>query len=202
MSPLRYIPSRGGMAGLPIRLLPRHSHLTRQQQSRPLAPLTIQQRTYTPDTHKISTTTTSTTTTSTTTRRITEKDTDPDENRWAINTERHEYSQSGSDSDVARQHAAWDLTFKTPERVREASLEEALHDGYNKTGPLEVSPANREVSNFSDESGRGEFADKGPSRRVSPPKGKRVDFAGRVVVGPGPKGPEGQHGEGVLKLPK
>ncbi|KAK2744356.1 hypothetical protein FQN55_006870 [Onygenales sp. PD_40] len=199
MSPLRYIPSRGGMAGLRIRLLPRHSHLTRQL-TRSLAPLTIQ-RSYAPDTHKIATTTTSTTTTATTTRHITENDTDL-ESRWAINTEHHEYSQSGSDSDVARQHAAWDLAFKTPERVREASLEEALHDGYGKTGPLEVSPANREVSNFSDESGRGEFADKGPSRRVSPPKGKRVDFGGRAVVGPGPKRPEGAHGEGVLKLPK
>ncbi|PGH35612.1 hypothetical protein GX50_01593 [[Emmonsia] crescens] len=116
---------------------------------------------------------------------------DPDA-RNAINTERHEYSQSGSDNAVAEQRAAWDLTFITPEKVREASLAEAMHDGHSKAGPLEVSPANRDVSQYTDEAGRSYWVEKGPSRRVSPPKGKKVDYGGTVIL---------EKRETLIKLP-
>ncbi|EEH43625.2 uncharacterized protein PADG_08445 [Paracoccidioides brasiliensis Pb18] len=105
---------------------------------------------------------------------------DPD-SRYAINTDRHEYSQSGSDNAVASQQAAWDLNNRTPEKVREASLAEAMHDGHSKMGPLEVSPANRDVSQYTNEAGRGEFVEKGPSRRVSPLKGIKVNFSGVII---------------------
>ncbi|OJD19310.1 hypothetical protein AJ78_00759 [Emergomyces pasteurianus Ep9510] len=102
--------------------------------------------------------------------------------RYTINTERHEYSQSGSDNAVARQRAAWDLSYMTPEKVREASLDEAMHDGHSMAGPLEVSPANRDVSQYTDEAGRSDWVEKGPSRRVSPPKGQKVGYGGTVII--------------------
>jgi hypothetical protein len=60
--------------------------------------------------------------------------------------------------------------------VREASRQEALRDGRGLVSPLEVSPANQEVSMSTDEAGRGEWVEKSPSRRVSPPKGKKVEY--------------------------
>ncbi|OAX77454.1 hypothetical protein ACJ72_08247 [Emergomyces africanus] len=116
---------------------------------------------------------------------------DPD-GRYAINTERHEYSQSGSDNAVAKQHAAWDLSYITPEKVREASLNEAMHDGHSTAGPLEVSPANRDVSQYTDEAGRSDWVEKGPSRRVSPPKGMKVDYGGTASI---------EKKETLIKLP-
>jgi len=108
------------------------------------------------------------------------------QSRTAINTERYEYSQSGSDNAVAAQRSAWDPAHLTPEMVREASREEALRDGRGLASPLEVSPANQEVSMSTDEAGRGEWVEKGPSRRVSPPKGKKVDYGGGAVTTYGP----------------
>jgi hypothetical protein len=104
------------------------------------------------------------------------------QSRSAINTERYEYSKSGSDNAVAAQRSAWDTAHLTPEMVREASREEALRDGKGLTSPLEVSPANQEVSKSTDEAGRGDWVEKGPSRRVSPPKGKKVDYGGGAVT--------------------
>ncbi|EDN09934.1 hypothetical protein I7I51_07251 [Histoplasma capsulatum] len=97
---------------------------------------------------------------------------DPD-GRYSINTERHEYSKSGSDNAVAEQRAAWDLSYITPEMVREASLDEAMHDGHN-------------------EAARRGWVEKGPSRRVSPPKGMKVDYSGTVVI---------EKKETLIKLP-
>ncbi|PGH08197.1 hypothetical protein GX51_01351 [Blastomyces parvus] len=107
---------------------------------------------------------------------------DPD-GRYTINTERHEYSKSGSDNAVAEQRAAWDITYITPEKVREASLAEAMTDGHSLAGPLEVSPANPDVSQLTDEAGRSDWVQKGPSRRVSPLKGMKVNYGGTVVIG-------------------
>ncbi|EER41469.1 conserved hypothetical protein [Histoplasma capsulatum var. duboisii H88] len=106
---------------------------------------------------------------------------DPD-GRSSINTERHEYSKSGSDNAVAEQRAAWDLSYITPEMVREASLDEAMHDGHSKAGPLE----------YTDEAARRGWVEKGPSRRVSPPKGMKVDYSGTVVI---------EKKETLIKLP-
>jgi hypothetical protein len=99
-----------------------------------------------------------------------------------MNTERHEYSKSGSDNAVAAQRSAWDPAHLTPEMVREASREESLKDGRSLVSPLEVSPANQEVSVTTDEAGRGEVVEKSASRRVSPPKGKKVDYGGGAVA--------------------
>jgi len=104
------------------------------------------------------------------------------QSRSAINIERYEYSQSGSDSAVAAQQSAWDPANITPEMVLGASRQEALSDGRGLISPLEVSPANQAISMSTDEAGRGEWVRKGPSRRVSPPKGKKVDCEGRIVA--------------------
>lgn len=106
-------------------------------------------------------------------------DTDIDD-RTRINTERNEHSQSGTDSAVAAQASSWDINFHNPEDVREASYREA-QTTEKKVCPLEVSPANQDVSRFTDESGRGESVVHGPSKRVSPKKGRRVDYGGQVV---------------------
>ncbi|PGH27787.1 hypothetical protein AJ80_00575 [Polytolypa hystricis UAMH7299] len=106
----------------------------------------------------------------------------PEDDRFNINTDRHEYSQSGSDSAVAAQSASWDRSTMTPEEVREASYREAERNDPGKRHPLEVSPANREVSQTTDESGRGDWLPHGASKRVSPPKGRKVDYGGAVVT--------------------
>jgi len=112
-------------------------------------------------------------------------DLDP-QSRSAINTERYEYCISGSDNAVAAQQSTWDPAHLTPEMVRAASQQEALRDGRGLVSPLEVSPANQEVSMSTDEAGRGDWVEKGPSRRVSPPKGRKVGFGGGTVATYGP----------------
>jgi hypothetical protein len=110
-------------------------------------------------------------------------DHDPD-NRAAINTERYEYSKSGSDSAVAEQKCAWDIQNKTPDAVREASYQEQLAKGDGKMSPLEVSPANQDVSKFTDEDGRGVYVVHNQSRRVSPRKGKKVELGPTAAIEP------------------
>ncbi|KAI1960714.1 hypothetical protein LOZ58_003787 [Ophidiomyces ophidiicola] len=104
------------------------------------------------------------------------------ESRFAINTERNEYSKSGTDNAVAAQDSAWDLKNHTPEQAKEESEVESAQNGRNKASPLEVSPANQEVSKFTDETGRGAFIMHGPSKRISPKKGKRVDYGGGEII--------------------
>lgn len=111
----------------------------------------------------------------------TAKDNDPDD-RSAINTERMEYTKSGTDNAVAAQRCSWDTVYMTPEEVREESIRESQRDGNDKPCPLEISPANREWSKFTDESGRGVWVEHSVSRRVSPPKGKKVDYGGAAVT--------------------
>ena len=115
-------------------------------------------------------------------------DPDSETNRNQINTDRHEYSKSGSDNAVAAMSSAWDVRNVTPDQVREASDREARDGGDGRVSPLEISPANREVSRFTDEDGRGESVVHGPSRRVSPRKGKRVDYGGAAIEGPRERG--------------
>lgn len=100
------------------------------------------------------------------------------ESRHAMNPERREYSQSGTDNDAAAQNSAWDIKNRTPEQALEESERESATNGKGKTSPLEVSPANQEVSRSTDESGRGASVVHGPSKRVSPKKGKKVDYGG------------------------
>ncbi|KAG9232328.1 hypothetical protein BJ875DRAFT_359901, partial [Amylocarpus encephaloides] len=59
------------------------------------------------------------------------------EDRESINTEPTEYSKSGTDSQAAERKGAFD-----PERTRP----EEEKEGGNNVNPLEVSPANPEVS--------------------------------------------------------
>lgn len=102
---------------------------------------------------------------------------DPD-SRFAINTDRREYSQSGTDGEVAQQNTAWDTKNVTPEQALEESERESAMNGRGKTSPLEVSPANQEVSRMTDEGSRVASVVHGPSKRVSPPKGKKVTLGG------------------------
>ncbi|KAL1955743.1 hypothetical protein VTO42DRAFT_8141 [Malbranchea cinnamomea] len=105
---------------------------------------------------------------------------DESDSRSSLHPERSEYSQSGTDNAVAAQAASWDIRYETPEKVREASWREA-QSTEKKVCPLEVSPANQEVSRFTDESGRNSSVVHGPSKRVSPKKGRKVDYGGAVV---------------------
>lgn len=104
-----------------------------------------------------------------------------EDSRSAIHAERSEYTRSGTDSSVASQKSSWDVAHNTPERARQASDEESERDGHGKWGPLEISPANQEVSKSTDETGRGESVVHGPSKRVSPRKGKKVTYGGQTI---------------------
>ncbi|KMP01275.1 hypothetical protein CIHG_01564 [Coccidioides immitis H538.4] len=57
---------------------------------------------------------------------------DPD-SRYAINTERSEYSKSGTDNAVAAQSSAWDIKNQTPESAREESEKEWAREGRSKS---------------------------------------------------------------------
>jgi hypothetical protein len=103
----------------------------------------------------------------------------PDDDRCSINTERSEYTNSGTDNEVASQRLAFDPTNIDPEREQEASGLEVQQAG-DVGNPLEVSPANREVSRTLDpmEGGAQRGMDRGPSMRFSPKKGTKVSMAG------------------------
>ncbi|EGD99222.1 hypothetical protein TMEN_7693 [Trichophyton mentagrophytes] len=98
-----------------------------------------------------------------------------------INTDRGEYSKTGGDSEVASQRSAYDICYRDPADVRTASDLEEEANGHRDRRPLEVSPANREVSRFTDEGGGQHDEEVRPSRRVSPRKGKRVDYGGADI---------------------
>ncbi|EFE36398.1 uncharacterized protein ARB_05337 [Trichophyton benhamiae CBS 112371] len=98
-----------------------------------------------------------------------------------INTDRGEYSKTGGDSEVASQRSAYDICYRDPADVRTASDREEEANGHRDRRPLEVSPANREVSRFTDEGGGQHDEEIRPSRRVSPRKGKRVDYGGADI---------------------
>ena len=128
----------------------------------------------------------------------------PDPSRSSINTERSEYTNSGTDNEVASQHSAFDPTNIDPDMEAEASGMEVLQDG-NEGNPLEVSPANREVSRAFDpmEGGAQRGVDRGPSLRFSPKKGTKVSMGGwahggaRTGTETGAAGGKGGGGEGT-----
>ncbi|KAK2754298.1 hypothetical protein FQN54_007178 [Arachnomyces sp. PD_36] len=102
-----------------------------------------------------------------------------DDDRCSINTERSEYTNSGTDNEVASQRSAFDPKNIDPTTEQEASGAEVLEAG-DIGNPLEVSPANREVSRTLDpmEGGAQRGMDRGPSQRFSPRKGTKVSMAG------------------------
>ncbi|CAD6449107.1 1ed27ea8-744d-4c7a-b5bd-ed4049551cf9 [Sclerotinia trifoliorum] len=72
----------------------------------------------------------------------------------SINTEATEYSKSGTDDAAAReQSAAFDPNITNPESEKDQAGKGEKKEGYGN--PLEVSPANRDVSRQTGEMGGG-----------------------------------------------
>lgn len=120
-----------------------------------------------------------------------------------MNPERSEYTNSGTDNEVASQRSAYDPKNLDPVRQSQASAEEVREAG-DEGNPLDISPANREVSRTLDpmEGGAQRGMDRGPSQRFSPRKGTKVSMGGWTGGGGGSaeskgkiEGP-GAHGEG------
>lgn len=108
----------------------------------------------------------------------------PDDDRSSLIPERSEYTNSGTDNEIASQRSAFDPKNIDPVLQAQASGEEVRQDG-DVGNPLEVSPANREVSRTFDpmEGGAQRGMDRGPSQRFSPRKGTKVSMAGWTGVG-------------------
>ncbi|APA15695.1 predicted protein [Sclerotinia sclerotiorum 1980 UF-70] len=97
----------------------------------------------------------------------------------SINTEATEYSKSGTDDAAAReQSAAFDPNITNPESEKNQAGKGEKKEGYGN--PLEVSPANRDVSGQTDEMGGGPERSKGDVN-VSGEKGS--GFGGREKKG-------------------
>ncbi|KAJ8063097.1 hypothetical protein OCU04_008340 [Sclerotinia nivalis] len=88
--------------------------------------------------------------TSTPTPQIPRKDS---QQKDSINTSPTEYSKSGTDDAAAgKQSAAFDPNITNPESEKDQAGKGEKKEGYGN--PLEVSPANRDVSQKTDEQGR------------------------------------------------
>jgi len=99
------------------------------------------------------------------------------EDRTRLNPERTETTKSGTDSEVAQHPAAFDPSKTAPETELRATEEE--HKSEGKSGnPLDMSPANKDVSGWRGptEGGPAQNADKpGPSARGQPRKNRKID---------------------------
>ncbi|KAL2002406.1 hypothetical protein VTN02DRAFT_6830 [Thermoascus thermophilus] len=91
--------------------------------------------------------------------------------RSTLRPERTEYSQSGTDDEVAGHPSAYDPSNTSPEGQTEASGRESQQAG-KISNPLDVSPANTEVSQARDptEGAPDQNVPSGPSVRGSPRK--------------------------------
>ncbi|KAF7861924.1 hypothetical protein EAF04_007805 [Stromatinia cepivora] len=97
----------------------------------------------------------------------------------SINTSATEYSKSGTDDAAAQeQSAAFDPNITNPESEKDEAAKGEKKEGYGN--PLEVSPANRDVSQKTDEQGGGPERSKG-GKDVSGEKGS--GFGGREKKG-------------------
>ncbi|KAK2751919.1 hypothetical protein FQN55_008661 [Onygenales sp. PD_40] len=103
-----------------------------------------------------------------------EKENDSQHDRTTLNPTSTEATKSGTHQDVAGQPAAFKPSSTSPESALEDSRRNAAeHQGKGKQNPLEVSAANLDVSGSKDE-GVVKGQEKGPSKRGSPEKGKKV----------------------------
>ncbi|KAK2800046.1 hypothetical protein FQN50_008285 [Emmonsiellopsis sp. PD_5] len=104
---------------------------------------------------------------------------DNQHDRTTLNPTSTEATKSGTHQDVAGQPAAFKPSSTSPESALEDSRQNAAeHQGKAKgaesgQNPLEVSAANPDVSGSKDE-GVVKGREKGPSKRGSPEKGKKV----------------------------
>ncbi|OJJ45334.1 hypothetical protein ASPZODRAFT_133980 [Penicilliopsis zonata CBS 506.65] len=91
--------------------------------------------------------------------------------RRSLKPQRTETAKSGTDDDVASMKTAYDPTTKSPESEFEASERESRQRG-EPANPLNVSPANQEVSSARDpmEGGADRNVDKSASTRGRPRK--------------------------------
>ncbi|KAJ5129492.1 uncharacterized protein N7515_005531 [Penicillium bovifimosum] len=69
------------------------------------------------------------------------------QDREALNPERSETSKSGTDSEVAKHPAAFDPHNTAPENELKATEDESKQEGKTDS-PLDVSPANKDVSSW------------------------------------------------------
>ncbi|KAF8864827.1 hypothetical protein BDZ45DRAFT_494450 [Acephala macrosclerotiorum] len=91
------------------------------------------------------------------------------EDKDSINTEATEYSKSGTDDTSARQEqAAFDPNTTDPQKEKKVAGEEE-----GSGNPLDVSPANPEVSKPRETEGRAENAEKNKSSGGGSPKKAR-----------------------------
>ncbi|KAJ5467148.1 hypothetical protein N7475_004900 [Penicillium sp. IBT 31633x] len=67
--------------------------------------------------------------------------------RESLNPERSETAKSGTDAEVAKHPAAFDPSNTAPENELAATAEESKKEG-DKESPLNVSPANKDVSSW------------------------------------------------------
>ncbi|RHZ54365.1 uncharacterized protein CDV56_103285 [Aspergillus thermomutatus] len=101
--------------------------------------------------------------------------------RNELDPQRSETTKTGTDNEVASHHAAYDPNTTSPESEIDQA-EQETNQGGKVSNPLDVSPANKDVSGARDpqEGGPDHNAEKaGPSRRGSPRKGKEVHVGGR-----------------------
>lgn len=98
-----------------------------------------------------------------------QKESTPDiHDRTALNPERSEVTKSGTDSEVAHHPSAYDPTNTSPEHELEATNEESRREGKG-TNPLDMSPANKDVSAWRGPQEGG--AERNADREVSSSKG-------------------------------
>lgn len=99
------------------------------------------------------------------------------EDRTRLNPQRTETTKSGTDSEVAQHPAAFDPSKTAPETEMRATEEESESEGKSRN-PLDMSPANKDVSAWRGptEGGPAQNADKpGPSARGQPRKNRKID---------------------------
>ncbi|GFF39461.1 hypothetical protein IFM51744_04136 [Aspergillus udagawae] len=101
-------------------------------------------------------------------------------NRNELDPQRSEGTKTGTDNEVAAHHAAYDPKTTSPEsEINQAEKES--EQGGKVSNPLDVSAANKDVSGARDpqEGGPDHNAEKEPSGRGSPRKGREVHVGGK-----------------------
>ncbi|PKX95478.1 uncharacterized protein P174DRAFT_511223 [Aspergillus novofumigatus IBT 16806] len=101
-------------------------------------------------------------------------------NRNELDPQRSEGTKTGTDNEVATHHAAYDPNTTSPEgEINQAEKES--EQGGKVSNPLDVSAANKDVSEARDpqEGGPDHNAEKEPSGRGSPRKGREVHVGGK-----------------------
>ncbi|KAI9925195.1 hypothetical protein ASPWEDRAFT_705658 [Aspergillus wentii DTO 134E9] len=79
-------------------------------------------------------------------------DSNKEQDRTTLNPERSEVTKSGTDSEVAQHPAAYDPSKTSPESEIQATEEESRQEG-KVSNPLDMSPANKDVSDWAQEEG-------------------------------------------------